>query len=486
LVALFAVVYGARLWLVDDFGSAVPFWDEWDVEGGNLFKPFLLGHLPLSKFFECQGEHRIVLTRLLEFGLFRTNGMWDPRMEMVVNATIAAGTASLVAYLLLLEMGWEWWRPVISTVAVLWSLPYASENTLWGIQSLFYFLVLFSFTALWGLSHGPPFTGRWWCGTASLVLACLTMASGLVAGLAVAAIRCWAIALDRRTWRTHGLTLLAGVACVGISLMFVHHVPEHESLKAQGPLYFLLALFKNLSWPVRHLAGRIAFLICLVPLFVSARTLMQEKGRQPARWFVLSLAIWAGMQAGVLAYGRGVNGQAPASRYQDILAMGLLASSMALLLEWPRINRWLRYGWLLFVIVPLVQTAHRDFRETLPHTHQQKVEQERRCLSYVESRDPAILRDAPDRLDIPYSKPDKLARYLDDPQLRSILLFIPGHEGQAGWPTQISKVLLQSSRAIFSLGVLWLCAIFWRQWLAMLRKYHAGFSPQPPPRKPTG
>lgn len=150
LVALFAVVYGASLWLVDDFGSPVPFWDEWNGEGGQLFKKFLLGQLPFSRFFVPHNEHRIVLARLLEFGLFWTGGMWDPRLEMVVNATIAAGTATLVAYLLVLEIGEARWRPVIFAVAVLWVLPYAWENTLCGFQSQVYFLVLFSFVALWG------------------------------------------------------------------------------------------------------------------------------------------------------------------------------------------------------------------------------------------------------------------------------------------------------------------------------------------------
>jgi hypothetical protein len=443
LAALFAVVYGARLWLVDDFGSPVPFWDEWDAEGGQLFKPFLLGQLHLSSLFDGHNEHRIVLTRLLELGLFRADGMWDPRLEMVVNATIAAGTATLIAYLLILEMGGEWWRPVIGTVAVLWILPYARENTLWGFQSQFYFLVLFSFVALWGLSHGPAFTGRWWLGTASLVLAGVSFGSGLLAGLAVVAIRCLAIALDRSTWRTHWLTLLAGLLGAGILLGFAPHAPKNEEFHAQGPWYFLVAFFKYLSWPACKQG--VPVFIFMVPVLVCARTLVREKGRQPARWFILSLAIWTAMQAAALAYGRGGRGGSPASRYQDILVIGFLAASMALLFEWPRINRWLRYGWLFLAIFGLVQGTSHDFRNTFPQARQHLVEQLRRCRGYIESRDPAILRNVSDQMDLPYPKADKLAGYLDDPQLRSIFIFMPGQEERAGWPTQISKGLLKGS-----------------------------------------
>lgn len=459
LVALFAVIYGARLWLVNDFGSSVPFWDEWDAEGKNLLKPFLLGQLHCSSFFKANNEHRIVLTYLLDLGLFRADGMWDPRLEMVVNATIAAGTATLIAYLLILEMGRERWRAIIGTVAVLWILPYASENTLWGFQSPFYFLVLFSCMALWGLSPGPPFTGRWWLGTASLVLACASFGSGLLAGLAVVAVRGLAIALDRRTWRIHWLTMLVALLCAGTLVIFTPHVPANDTLHAQGPWYFLVAFFKYLSWPACKQG--ITCLLFLTPVFVCAWTLVREKGRQPARWFILSLALWTALQAAALAYGRGGQGGAPASRYQDILALGFLASSMALLFEWSRLNQWLRYAWLFFAVLGLAQGASHDFRNNLPQARQNHAEQLRRCCGYIESHDPAFLHNPKDRLDIPYPKADKLAGYLDDPQLQPIFIFVPGQEERAGWPTQISKSLLKGSRAIFALGMIGLLIILW-------------------------
>ena len=474
LVALFAVVFGARLWLVDDFGSPVPFWDEWDCEGGQLFKPYLTGHLAFSRFFTPQNEHRIVLTRLLEVGLLKADGMWDPPPGNGCQCDDLGGDGNSGGVSADSGNGGGVEASGPLHVAGLWVLPYASENTLWGFQSQFFFLVLFSFLALWGLCHGPPFTGRWWVGTASLVLATLSLASGLLAGLAVAVIRCWAVALDRRAWRTHWLTLLAGLLCAGIALMFAHHVPENETLYAQGPRYFLLALFRCLSWPAWRgswpawkEAG--AALVFLVPLFVSARALIREKGGQPARWLVLSLAIWAGMQAGALAYGRGGHGEGPASRYQDILSIGFLASCMALLLEWPRINRWLRYVWMFVAIYGFVQGASRDFRVVLPEVRQRHVEQLRRCRGYVETGDLAYLSNPRDRLDIPYPKAERLAGFLDDPQLRSILLFIPGHEGQAGWATHISESLLKSSRAIFWLGILGWTAILWPRPAAVAR-----------------
>ena len=57
LLALFVLVCGARLWLVDLGGASVPFWDQWDAEGDALFAPLVQGHLPLSRLFEIGRAH---------------------------------------------------------------------------------------------------------------------------------------------------------------------------------------------------------------------------------------------------------------------------------------------------------------------------------------------------------------------------------------------------------------------------------------------
>jgi hypothetical protein len=451
LVAIFTVVYGAKLWIVDYAGSAVPFWDQWGAEGIGLFKPFLLGQFSWQTILAPLNEHRIILTKLLALGLFRADGMWDPRLEMVVNATIAAGTAALVAHLILLEMGKAWLRPVAAVVALLWVLPYGWENSVMGIQSLLYFLVLFSFTALWGLSYGPPFTTRWWIGIASVALACLTMASGLLAGLAVTAIRGLAIFQDRKSWRTHWLTMLLGLGLAAAMWLSSRQIPMHDGLFARGPLYFLEFLFKCLSWPALKIP--LAFLLLQFPIFVIVRGLFRKKEISPVKWFVLALAIWATMQSVVLAFARGYLGGYPPSRYQDMISIGFLSAFIGLVLEWRQIHPWLRYGWMILATIGLVQGASHDIRRSLPEVRESRMEQARRCRVYVETGNPAILHEVSDPLDIPLGDAGKLAACLDDPQLRSVLIFVPGQEGLGRWPTRISDALVRSSRAIFGLGI---------------------------------
>src|ERR1035441_9814846 len=389
LLALFVLVCGARLWLVDFCGASVPFWDQWDAEGDALFAPLLQGPLPLSRLFEPHMEHRIVLTRLLALGLFELDGMWDPRLEMVVNAGIAAGTAAIVAGLLLREIGRRWWRPVACVVAILWALPFAWHNTIMGLASHFYLMLLFSFLTIWGLCYGRPYTIAWWTGAVSAILSCLTMASGFLAPLGVLLVLAAAVVLERKTWRM-------------------------------------------------HLPGLVLCLLCV--------------------------AVSVGLQSGAFAYGRGRFGVAVGSRYQDVLAIGPLVAFVALLLESGSMRRRVWYaglaGWFVFTLLGFRENF-RDFRKALPHQYHCAAEQARRCRAYVETRDIEVLRHTADRMEIPYPKPESLARLLDDPHIRSALLFVPGQEDKAAWPTHLARALLRASRWIFLLGLLGLIAALW-------------------------
>jgi hypothetical protein len=46
LMGLFAaILFGIKLWLIATYGNATPFWDQWDAEAANLYKPFLKARL---------------------------------------------------------------------------------------------------------------------------------------------------------------------------------------------------------------------------------------------------------------------------------------------------------------------------------------------------------------------------------------------------------------------------------------------------------
>jgi hypothetical protein len=153
------------------------------------------------------------------------------------------------------------------------------------------------------------------------------------------------------------------------------------------------------------------------------------------------------------------------SRYQDVLAIGPLVSFVALLLESGSMRRRVWYaclaGWFVFMLPELVRENVFNFRKVLPHQYHCAAEQALRCRAYVETRDLEVLTHTANPMEIPYPHPERLALLLDNPQIRSILLFVPGQEDKAAWPTHLARVLLRASRWIFLLGLLGLIATLW-------------------------
>src|SRR3954454_3490166 len=94
IASLFLTVVGARFWIVRDYGNRIPVWDEWDGEAGAILIPWLHGHLRLADFVAPHNEHRIAVTPLTAFLLFRLNGEWDPRVALLFNAVVWAAVAA--------------------------------------------------------------------------------------------------------------------------------------------------------------------------------------------------------------------------------------------------------------------------------------------------------------------------------------------------------------------------------------------------------
>src|SRR5579859_8276599 len=92
LFALFLVILGAKLWVIQLYGSWLPVWDQWD-EADQFFRPWLEGHLTWHDWFAPHNEHRIFFTRLLDFLVISLNGRWDTLLQMTVNAILHAGYA---------------------------------------------------------------------------------------------------------------------------------------------------------------------------------------------------------------------------------------------------------------------------------------------------------------------------------------------------------------------------------------------------------
>ncbi len=353
LAALFLVVLGAKLWVVQIFGSALPLWDQW-YEAETFFRPWLEGHLTWKDFFVPSNEHRIVFTRLLDMGGIALNGRWEPLLQMTVNAFIHAAFVGALAsglwHFLGRKSGWL----VCFLLAPFYALPYAAENTIWAINSQQYFMSLCALATLAGLGFGKPGGARWWLGLAAAFAGLFTMASGFLAAAAVGGLMVLRALKNRRIEKASLFTFGLCLVVVALGAALNVSMPGDLPLRAHTPLEFLAAFARNLAWP--FIANpKLMCLVMLLPLLLLLGFYFRKQFAEPrAAEFLLLLGLWSALQSAAIAFGRANYGDGfPASRYLDVLNIFVIAGIFAALLllrSWTRG----RFSKQLAPLLPLV------------------------------------------------------------------------------------------------------------------------------------
>ena len=122
--AIFLCVFGIKLLVLRAYSVSVPYWDEWDAEALELYKPWLEGRLSFSHLVAAHNEHRIVMSRLWAPVLFIANGGWDPQLTMVGNALVHSLTAVLFFHWLRRVLGEGQLIPLSLSVVFLFAFPY--------------------------------------------------------------------------------------------------------------------------------------------------------------------------------------------------------------------------------------------------------------------------------------------------------------------------------------------------------------------------
>jgi hypothetical protein len=222
-LAFALLVLGTKLILIARVATTTPFWDQWDAVAQSMLLPWVHHEWHWSNLLLPQNEHHIVPTRVLELLLFvLNNSIWNPMLEMTVDAVLhvaaltlfIAGVSRLVPAPVRL--------PLLFFAALFFCLPLGSENTLWGFQSQFYFLLLFSIGFLWAIACARQLSAPWWLGMGSGVLATMSLASGLVALVA------GAMVLGLQLQQNHGRRWLTGllmILCLGGALLAYLAIP---------------------------------------------------------------------------------------------------------------------------------------------------------------------------------------------------------------------------------------------------------------------
>lgn len=352
-LGILAFIFGAKLALIHTYASDQPFHDQWNAEGGGVFRWRLRGEWQFEHTFYPQGEHTPALTRIALTGLAAVNAeQWDSRLAMLLSVG-ALALAGLVFWQIAQATLASRWPPLAAAaIAVLLAMPCNYENYLWGFQTQFVFLILFSVAHLWGTLREERLGASWWLAQVCGFVALFTIASGVMSAVVLAG--CAGLAVLRAPRSPWGwATLVVNVALVTAGVWLLRHTGFSAGSSAGAGWKFVSALGHLLSWP---LPGPWWVLLIHAPgLALLWRARLGWPDGAVRVWLAVLLWCWA--LAAAFAYGRGTGEGEIAVRYQDHLTLGLIANvCCALCLLGARPSRragWLAAAWLALLLAGL-------------------------------------------------------------------------------------------------------------------------------------
>ncbi|KAB2644004.1 MAG: hypothetical protein DVB29_03785 [Verrucomicrobia bacterium] len=406
--------------MIAHYGSAVPYWDQWDMEAANLYQPFLEGTLTLSQLVAPHNEHRVVTTRLLALLLLKINGFWSPLLEMIVNALLHVITVLAIVGMLLHALGKKAAWPLLFLSLVLFSLPYGWENTLAGFQAQFYFVLLFSALTLFLLIEKKLFSPLWFLGLLAGVLAFFSLASGILSAAAIVAVFGIQYVLNvDRSWKKV-IIILTLIPLVFLGIAFTPTLARHAVLKAHSITQFSTVFLTIMSWP---LPGNFFwFLFRNAPSLVFCGALFLGRPQvNDRRWFLLGLIIWTTLQAMSIAYARAEG--CLSSRYLDLFSLSVLVNFACLLNQYSFKNLFRKsivFLWAVVIVIALAQSSYKDLPSQLNDKKRTGIAQTLNVQNYQRSGDINDLKNKPFQ-EIPYPDPTRLAMILSSPTIQKIL-----------------------------------------------------------------
>jgi len=333
-LSLFAFIVGVRWAVFDRYGMTLPEWDQWDAEGLMLLAPWFNQDHFLTALFTPHNEHRVVLTKLLNFGLTIANGHWDQRLEATFNALFPASIAVSFLMLARRHLTRRWLGPFGVFLGFILAFPFAWQNVLGGFHSQQFFLVGLALIAIALLPFYKPWSGRWWIGAAAALLGLFSMASGFFGAVVVIGLLGVQYLRQERSLRSAWPTLAVCAVITAIGWFTRRDFTPHASLKAQNVHDFVFTIIRSLQWPA-PLSTWFALVLWLPWTWLVARVVFSSRSLSaPHRafgYFILGLGVWVGLQLVATGYARGAGGPPPASRYIDTLVFGLIANALALM-----------------------------------------------------------------------------------------------------------------------------------------------------------
>ena len=419
-VSFSSIIFGVKLWLISSYGNATPYLDQWSDEAKNVYKPFLDGILVWTNLFALHNEHRALTWRLLALALLKINGIWNPLLQMVVNAGLHIAALVLSIALLTRVVGRNCLPSLLVFSLVLFCIPYGWENTLQN-NPMVYFVLLFGIACQWFTITQQPFSARWWSGVVCGVLAYLSFAGGILvfASAAIVGLLFYVGGLRKTLKQFLAVALLGGLFILGAwKTPFL--TLYHACYKAHSFHQFIHALTQILAWPMAG-SPYLAFFQNSPALIFIGYMIWKKPLANDRRWFLLGLIFWGVSQAGSIAYGRAVC--CLTSRYLDLFAVTVLLNFACLIFigqnQIRKRRTWVIIGmltWIITVLISLGWSVGKTLPADLTVKRDTSLAQETNIRNYLATGDFSNLKNKPI-----YYDPEGLASILASPTICEIL-----------------------------------------------------------------
>jgi len=428
-LAVFLIIFSVRLLVIGHYGNPTPYWDDWDFEAANLFKPYEEGHLHLLDFLAPHNEHRMALARIVALASLKLNNdRWDVIWEMVFNATVLA---AVIAGFVLLAIRWipSNARSIMTAFVLLAFIPpLAWENSLGSFSYIPYYLtLLLTLVSIWLCVRYPAPTPFWWLGVGVAFLGLFNVAGGVFVPLALLLMYIIQCAFTGVVSVKRILSIAVMIIAVAVGFLLIKRIPQHDVLRPSGILEFVRAASHLGAWPA---SSNWLVIIMQAPMLALMLLLCWRRApEQHAIWIVCALGIWSWINIAATAFARGaVNETVITSRYIDGLALSLCLQFCALVIltvKCVKSRRWTTACfafaaiWLVIAITGWVKYTSLLPEELSIKLNKSLIE-EKNVKAYLATGDASNLYDKPFE-HIPYPVAERLKGLLDDPVIRKIL-----------------------------------------------------------------
>lgn len=329
----------ANLLMISQFGTDVPFWDQWDSEA-ELYLKWEDNSLTLMDLFTPHVQHRFAVSRIFRLALYELLGGWSPVSNMIFQSFLVP-LIFLVFFLFVREKIQEKWKCALfySLSTAVFIFPMYWEAILLGFQSHFYLSIIFALVLILLATRKPDPKTFFWFSMIGLVNS-FTSASNLTPLLVCLFVQLISLARFRQ-WRQSisywmiGTTVLLIILNINL-LVF----PESQrQFAAHGFTDLVWLSLQAFSWPVDYLG---IFSLWVIPATIvvykhkawttnGLKTLKNCITRDRSSLALFGFLLWLILSIGSIAYARG-NYALFASRYLNIYAFTLYSPLLLYLL----------------------------------------------------------------------------------------------------------------------------------------------------------